>query len=82
MWKGELGARIDLDTITNKEGLYGLGPLVYLAGELLLNNGKAHTFRIVSDSNMSVEHGFDVSAPFFVYCNVTEWETEPLPDAI
>ena len=25
MWKGELGSSIDLDTISDKNGLYGLG---------------------------------------------------------
>lgn len=36
MWKGELGGIISLDTIKNKEGLYGLGPVSYLTGELLI----------------------------------------------
>lgn len=26
MWKGELQGVIDLDTISNRDGLYGLGP--------------------------------------------------------
>ena len=39
MWKGELSGTINLDTISNKKGLYGLGPESYLTGELLINNG-------------------------------------------
>jgi acetolactate decarboxylase len=73
MWKGELGARIQLDTISNTKGLYGLGPESYLRGELLINNGKSYISRTTPGSVMSVSRGFDVSAPFFVYANVTEW---------
>jgi len=36
MWKGELGGTISLDTIKDKNGLYGLGPVEYLTGENLM----------------------------------------------
>ena len=73
MWKGELGSSIDLDTISDKNGLYGLGPVSYLTGELLVNNGKSYVSKVTSDSTMTVEKTFGTSAPFFVYGNVTEW---------
>ncbi|WP_347923033.1 acetolactate decarboxylase [Pontimicrobium sp. SW4] len=73
MWKGELGGNINLDTISNKKGLYGLGPESYLTGELLINDGNSYVSKVTSDSTMIVEERFDVSAPFFVYANVTEW---------
>lgn len=82
MWKGELGSRIDLDTILDKTGLYGLGPASYLAGELLINEGKSYVSKVVSDSAMTVEKRFDVSAPFFVYANVKEWNEIELPPNI
>src|SRR5690554_2825150 len=73
MWKGELGASIQLDTISNKKGLYGIGPESYLTGELLINDGQSYVSKVTSDSTMTVEKTFDVSAPFFVYANVNEW---------
>ena len=73
MWKGELSGNINLDTISDKNGLYGLGPVSYLKGELLINNGKSYVSKVISDSTMAVEKEFNVSAPFFVYANVTEW---------
>lgn len=82
MWKGELGSSIDLDTISNKKGLYGLGPTTYLTGELLINNGKSYVSKVISDSTMIVENQYDVSAPFFVYANVTEWSEIDLPSNI
>ena len=74
MWKGELGSSIDLDTISDKNGLYGLGPVSYLTGELLVNNGKSYVSKVTSDSTMTVEKTFETSAPFLVYGNVTEWD--------
>ena len=82
MWKGELGSSIDLDTISNKEGLYGLGPTSYLTGELLINNGKSYVSTVTSDSTMLVEERFDVSAPFLVYANVTVWDEVELAQDI
>ena len=40
MWKGQLYGNINLDTIANKTNLYGLGPVEYLAGEILIIDGK------------------------------------------
>lgn len=82
MWKGELGSRIDLDTILDKKGLYGLGPTSYLTGELLINNGESYVARVTSDSTMVVEKTFAASAPFFVYTNVSEWSEIALPPTI
>jgi len=74
MWKGELGSKIDLDTISNKKGLYGLGPESFLTGEILINDGKSYVSRVISDSAMVVKKTFDVSAPFFVYVHVYKWQ--------
>ncbi len=82
MWKGELGSSIDLDTLSDKKGLYGLGPESYLTGELLINDGRTYVSRVVSDSSMSVEETDQVSAPFFVYANVNEWTAIDLPSDI
>ena len=82
MWKGELEGVIQLDTIADKVGLYGLGPLSYLQGELLINNGKAFVSRVTSDSTMTVEKTLNVSAPFLVYGNVRDWEATKLPENI
>lgn len=82
MWKGELGGSINLDTISNKVGLYGLGPVSYLKGELLINNGEIYVSTVTSDSTMSVEKRDDISAPFFVYANVHEWNEIALPPSV
>ncbi len=82
MWKGELGSKINLDTITDKKGLYGLGPESYLTGELLINDGISYVSKVTSDSTMSVEKTFAVSAPFFVYAKVSEWSEVNIPATV
>ncbi len=82
MWKGELGSSIYLDTISNKNGLYGLGPESYLTGEILIKDGQGYLSRVTSDSTMSVKKTFAISAPFLVYANVNEWHEIELPTAV
>jgi acetolactate decarboxylase len=82
MWKGELYGKIHLDTIADKKGLYGIGPVSNLSGEILIIDGKSYVSRVVSDSTMTVENTFDVKAPFFVYANVTDWTAVELPSRI
>ncbi|WP_435577879.1 acetolactate decarboxylase [Gilvibacter sp.] len=79
MWKGELAGSIELDTVSDITGLYGLGPVSYLTGELLINNGKSYVSKVTSDSTMIVERTFNTTAPFFVYGNVTQWHQIDLP---
>lgn len=82
MWKGELAGTIDLDTIQNKRGLYGLGPVEYLTGELLILDGKSYVSTVLADSTMIVEETFKTKAPFFVYVNATKWNEEVLTENI
>lgn len=82
MFKGELYSKIDLDTISNKKGLYGLGPQAQMTGELLLFDGKSYVSKVVNDSIMRVEENFETGAPFLVYANVKEWGEVELPNKV
>lgn len=82
MWKGELFGKISLDSLSNREDLYGLGPVDYLAGELLVFGGKSYKSTVISDSSMKVEETFEVKAPFFAYSFIPSWESQTLPDSI
>ena len=48
MWKGQLEGMINLDTIADKEHLYGLGPLEGLRGEILIIDGTAYISTVIS----------------------------------
>jgi acetolactate decarboxylase len=82
MWKGELHGTIDLDSLQQAENLYGLGPVEFLAGEILILNGKSFVSRVLTDSTMSVTETFHVKAPFFVHAQVPQWESITLPDSV
>ena len=82
MWKGQLYGNIKLDTIANKSNLYGLGPVEYLAGEILIIDGKSYKSTVVTDSTLKVEETFDIKAPFFGYTNIAKWKEQTLPDII
>ncbi|SIT80827.1 acetolactate decarboxylase [Pontibacter indicus] len=82
MWKGELGGTIDLDTLSAKKHLIGLGPVEYLAGEMMIVDGKSYKSVVTSDSTMRVEETFAAKAPFFVYAQVPEWQERAVPDSV
>lgn len=82
MHKGELAGTITLDTISKKAGLYGLGPVEYLRGELLILDGKSYVATVQADSSMKVVENFAVKAPFFVYANQQAWNTVALPESV
>lgn len=82
MWKGQLYGSINLDTIKNKTSLYGLGPVEYLSGEILIIDGKSYKSTVVSDTTMKVEETYDIKAPFFGYANISKWIEKTLSDSI
>lgn len=82
MWKGQLYGTINLDTIANKINLYGLGPVEYLAGEILITDGKSYKSTVTSDTTMKVEETYNIKAPFFGYTNISNWTEQTLPDSI
>lgn len=82
MWKGQLYGNINLDTIANRTGLYGFGPVEYLAGEILIIDGKSYKSTVVSDTTMKVEETYHIKAPFFGYANIAKWTEQTFPDSI
>ncbi len=82
MWKGELAGIINLDSIADKSNLYGLGPVEYLSGEILIIDGKAYKSTVISDTEMQVEETYKIKAPFFGYANISSWQEQDLPDDI
>lgn len=82
MHKGELFGTIDLDTISNKKHLYGLGPIEYLKGELTIIDGRCFKSTVAADGSIKMEETFKAKAPFFVYANIDKWKEIILPDSI
>jgi acetolactate decarboxylase len=82
MRKGELFGTIALDTINNKTNLYGLGPLEYLKGEILVVDGKCYLSRVGKNDSLVMEESYNAKAPFFVYSNVQQWSEQKLPETV
>jgi acetolactate decarboxylase len=78
MFNGQLSGLIALDSIASP-GIFGLGPLEYLQGELMLIDGTCHVSSTTSDSTIQVVTRSNVRAPFFVHQRVTEWTEVALP---
>lgn len=81
MQKGELFRTIALDTVS-KSHLYGLGPLEYLTGELLILDGTIYSSTVGSGKQMKVAVSPKARAPFLVYTHVPRWIEHNLPDSI
>lgn len=73
-----MAGTIALDTIKEKSHLYGLGPMEYLSGELMILDGKSYS-SVVKDSGMVVSESYSERAPFFVYSHVDQWDEITLP---
>ena len=82
MWKGEMDGNIHLDTIADKTDLYGLGPVEYLKGEILILDGKAYRSSVLSDTTMIVNETYELKAPFFAYTHISQWREQALPDSV
>ena len=82
MWNGQLYGNIYLDTIADKQHLYGLGHVEYLSGELLILDGSSYKSTVLSEMTMKVEETYKVQAPFFGYANIDKWEEQRLPDSV
>ncbi len=79
MWNGALESKIKIDTITSKEGLYGIGPLAYLKGEILILDGQTYVSRVAADGTATTSIEKNASAPFFVHGHQNSWEESILP---
>lgn len=80
LFNGQLAGLMQLDTLA-APGVYGIGPVEYLRGEVLLLDGTVFV-STVKEAGMSVERQSSVRAPFFVHQHVQHWSTVELPDSV
>lgn len=79
MWRGELNAKIKIDTIKPRNGLYGMGPMAMLQGEILMLNGTCYSATVLDDTHMQIDSHGVVGAPFFAHGYVQQWKAIKLP---
>ena len=66
MWKGDLSGKISTDSL-NHPNAYGLGPIEYLKGEVLLFEGQTFISTVIDSVAHQVTKVNSIKAPFFVY---------------
>ena len=66
MWKGKLAGKISTDSLGDSNA-YGLGPIEYLSGEVLLFEGQTFISKVIDSAIHRVTPVSAVKAPFFVY---------------
>ncbi len=81
MWEGQLSGLIAMDSIA-MPGVFGIGPLEYLQGEITLVDGHCFVSRVFPDGTITVAERTDVKAPFFVHAEVTQWDRVELPSQV
>lgn len=82
MHKGELGPKISLDSLAGKAGVYGIGPLSFLAGEITLFDGRPYVSRVGAEDSLFVSEEPAATAPFFVYAAVDDWQKVDIPAGV
>lgn len=81
MFNGQLAGLIDLDSLA-LPGTFGIGPMEYLRGEVLVMDGEVYTSAVNDRGSMLVTRDQVVKAPFFVHQTVKQWTEVQLPDSV
>lgn len=81
MFNGQLAGLISMDSLA-VPGTFGIGPIAYLRGEVLVVDGTVHTSSVNKSGTMVVDQDPSVQAPFFVHQRVTHWQEVQLPDSV
>ena len=66
--------KVWLDTLPIKPNMYGMGPYDRMKGEITVFDGKPFYASAFIEGKAVVGQSWDIRSPFFVYCNIEEWE--------
>lgn len=79
--KNKVGRAITLDALGAKEGLYALGPVEGLDGEITVFNGKTYVSQVRGET-YTVDHTDGHGAIFLAWTRQTQWRDVPVPDTV
>ncbi len=81
MRQGDISAQFDLNNLKDKKGLYALGALENLEGEIqIFNSVPYNTF--TSLGKVALDKSFTQKASLLVYAQVQEWNETKIPKEI
>lgn len=75
-------AHLDLRTLNGRSHLYGIGPIEGLTGEVTIADSRPSLARVGNDHRVHVTESYDTGAPFFVWAEVSAWQSQALPDDV
>lgn len=81
MWKGQLNAVVDTDTLP-KGNLYAMGPVAFLRGEVLLWNDTLIVSQVGKKGEMVTTVTENIGLPFTAYANIGEWVEIAIPKSV
>jgi len=82
MRKGDISAKFDLTDLKNKKGLYALGALENLRGEIQIFDSVPYNTFSSHEEQLSFDHSFQKKASLLVYTEVTAWDELEIPASI
>jgi acetolactate decarboxylase len=78
---GDRAAHLDLRTLQGRAHLYGIGPIQGLSGEVTIVDSRPSLARVGADHVVHVTESYEAGVPFFVWAEVSAWQTQEVPDA-
>jgi acetolactate decarboxylase len=79
---GDRAAHLDLRTLKGRPHLYGIGPIQGLTGEVTIADGRPSLARVGDDHLVHVTESYEAGVPFFVWAEVSAWQTKELPEDV
>jgi acetolactate decarboxylase len=78
---GKADGVLSLRLLEGREGVYAVGPLKGLDGEITIFNSRPHITR-VRGAGCTVEHSWDQDAIFLVWSNQRKWRDIAIPENV
>jgi hypothetical protein len=79
---GDRAAHLDLRTLQGRPHLYGIGPIQGLTGEVTIADSRPSLARVGGDHLVHVTESYETGVPFFVWAEVSAWQTQEIPDEL
>ncbi len=79
---GDRADHLDLRTLKGRSHLYGIGPIEGLTGEVTIADSRPSLARVGDDHLVHVTESYEAGVPFFVWAEVSMWQTQELPDDV
>jgi acetolactate decarboxylase len=75
-------AHLDLRTLKGRPHLYGIGPIEGLTGEVTIADSRPSLAHVGADQLVHVTESYEAGVPFFVWAEVSAWQTQEIPDVV